>query len=236
MKNKPEIDFLIYKKTLLIILLLSLSSLVFSQITLINPGIPLTESISYNQIVDGVVESIKVEVESVNEDNNHWLEYRTFSREQEVFIKFDPDNLTAFYSEVWDKKADSTVHSITQIIENKKIVKDNELLITDMYGFLLSLRGFPWEEENSAEIVFLNGSSDFKLDLKIKGKETLQIDDKTYECWKVQIGMGGIMGAIFPKSYYWYTINAPHFLIRSEGSGMPRNPKTILEIKSYSSK
>ncbi len=44
-------------------------------------------------------------------------------------------------------------------IENKKILKGKELLISDMYGLLFSLRGFPWEEQNSAEIVFLNGSS-----------------------------------------------------------------------------
>ena len=100
----------------------------------------------------------------------------------------------------------------------------------------MSLRGFPWEEKKFAKIVFLNRPENFRLEMKVKRKETIHINNKSYECWKVQIGMGGVMGAIFPKSYYWYSVESPHYLVRGEASGMPGSPKTILEIQSYSSK
>jgi hypothetical protein len=102
-------------------------------------------------------------------------------------------------------------------------------------GHYVSLRGFPWGKEESAKIVFLNGSDNFKLDMKIKGKDNIKIGDKTYPCWKVQIGMSGVMGALFPKSYYWFYEKSPHYLIRADSSGMPGSPKTILEIQSYES-
>ena len=41
------------------------------------------------------------------------------------------------------------------------------------------------------------------------------------------------MGAVFPKSYYWYSVEAPHSLVRSEAAGMPGSPKTVLELQSY---
>jgi len=225
----------VHKNRIFVGIYLISANIIFPQIVLKNPGIPMFESISYRQEINGNVESLDVEVENIEENNYKWIEYRLFSNEQDILIKFNSDNLTAFYSEIWDKKSDSTVHTINEIVKNNKVVKGKELLITDMYGFLLSIRGFPWGEKKSAQIVFLNGSSDFKLDLKVKGKETVQIDDKFYECWKVQMGIGGIMGAIFPKSNYWYGVESPHILIRSESTRTPGSPKTILEINSYKS-
>ena len=48
--------------------------------------------------------------------------------------------------------------------------------------------------------------------------------------------MKWVFGAIFPKSYLWYSVASPHYLVRSESGGMPGSPKTILEIQSYTAK
>ncbi|MFP4619074.1 MAG: hypothetical protein ACLFMZ_09560 [Spirochaetaceae bacterium] len=78
-------------------------------------------------------------------------------------------------------------------------------LESDANGFDVSLRGFPFEEGEKAEILFLNDSNRFSLELKVKNRETMELDSGTYDCWKVQVGLDGILGRFFPKSYYWYT-------------------------------
>jgi hypothetical protein len=45
--------------------------------------------------------------------------------------------------------------------------------------------------------------------------------------------MKGLLGAVFPKSDFWYSVESPHYLVRSEAAGLPGSPKIILEIQSY---
>ena len=127
----------------------------------------------------------------------------------------------------------SSIHIISEVLLNSKQVENGELLVTDMDGFIIGLRGFPWKKNASAKLVFLNRSGGFSPEVKVKGKETINIDDQSYECWKVQVGMKGVIGAVFPKSYFWYSVDSPHYLVRSEAAGMPGSPKIIMEIKSY---
>ncbi|MCK5674091.1 MAG: hypothetical protein KAH95_11990, partial [Spirochaetales bacterium] len=120
-----------------------------------------------------------------------------------------------------------------EVLENKKQAGKDEILVSDMDGFIVGLRGFSWKKNASAKIVFMNRSGGFSPELKIKGKETLNINGKSYECWKAQVGMKGVLGAVFPKSYFWYSVDSPHYLVRSEVAGLPGSPKVVLEIQSY---
>ncbi len=222
------------KRLIFIFIFVLVPLFMFGQVVLTNPGIPESETIIYSQNTEGKLETVKYVLEKITGDNESWLEYRFYSNAKDVFIKLNPETLTAFYSEVWDRQDESSVHSINEVLLNIKQVKDGELLVTDMEGFLVGLRGFPWKKNANAKIVFLNRSGGFSPELKIKGKETVQIADRTYECWKVQVGMKGIIGAVFPKSYFWYSVDSPHYLVRSEAAGIPGSPKIILEIQSYS--
>jgi hypothetical protein len=70
--------------------------------------------------------------------------------------------------------------------------------------------------QDEAQIVFLNGSDKFKFGLKINGRETLRVNNTAYECRKVQMGLDGFLGSFFPKSYFRYTVDKPHILVRAE--------------------
>lgn len=220
-------------KSVLFLLFIVVPSILYGQVVLSNPGFPEKETVIYTQKKDGEYETVKYTMEYRKTGSNSWLEYRFFSNERDVFLKLNSNDLSTFYSESWDKQQDSTVHSIKEIQFNTKQVKGGELLITDMEGFLIALRGFPWEVSTSARIVFLGRSGGFSPELKVKGKESIQINKKNYECWKVQLGMKGVLGAVFPKSYFWFSTENPHYLVRSETAGMPGSSKTVLEIQSY---
>lgn len=220
-------------KSVFLLLFIVVPSLTYGQVVLTNPGLPEKETIIYIQDTDGERETVKYVLEQKKNNNKSWIEYRFYSNAMDVFIKLNPENLTTYYSEVWERRDDSFTHRINEVLSNSKEVMEDELLITDMDGFVFGLRGFPWGETASAKIIFLNGSGGFSLELKIKGKETIYIADQKYECWKVQLGMKGILGAVFPKSYFWYSVESPHYLVRSEVAGMPGSSKIILEIQSY---
>jgi len=206
----------------------------YGQIVLANPGFPRSETIIYTQDTEGELETVKSIIEYKYSGNKSWLEYRFYSSKRDVLLKLDSKNLNTFYSEVWDRPGNSSFHTLIEVLENGRKADKNELLIIDMDGFIAGLRGFSWEKNASAKIVFMNRSGGFSPELKIKGKETLNINGKSYDCWKVKVGMKGVLGAIFPKSYFWYSVDSPHYLVRSEVAGLPGSPKIILEIQSYS--
>jgi len=221
------------KRSILFILFLIIPLVIYGQVILTNPGIPEKETVIYTQITDGKLETVKYTLENKSVDNKSWLEYRFFSNKRDVFIKLNSDDLSTFYSESWDRQEDSTVHRYNEILVNRKHADEGELLITDMEGFLIGLRGFPWGDYTSARIVFLGRSGGFLPELKIKGQESININNINYKCWKVQLGMKGVLGAVFPKSYFWFSAETPHYLVRSEAAGMPGSSKIILEIESY---
>ena len=221
------------ERLLFILLLTLVPSFMYGQVVLTNPGIPEKETIIYTQNTEGKLETVKSIMEYKSSDNKSWLEYRFFSTERDVFLKLDKGNLNAYYSEVWDRPDNSSFHTIIEVLENGKQAGKDDILISDMDGFIVGLRGFSWKKNASARIVFMNRSGGFSPELKVKGKETLKIDGTSYESWKVQVGMKGVLGAVFPKSYFWYSVDSPHYLIRSEVAGLPGSPKIIMEIKSY---
>ncbi|MDA3938650.1 MAG: hypothetical protein PF693_04990 [Spirochaetia bacterium] len=234
-----EIYGKLYKITeqiIFILILVLVPSFMYGQVVLTNPGIPEKETIIYTQDTEGKLETVKSVIEYKSLDNKSWLEYRFYSNERDVFVKLDENNLNAFYSEVWDRPGNSSFHSIIEVLANGKQAEKDELPIIDMDGFIVGLRGFTWKKNASARIVFMNRSGGFSPEIKIKGNETIHIDDQSYECWKVQVGMKGVLGAVFPKSYFWYSVESPHYLVRAEAAGMPGSPKIILEIQSYSVK
>ncbi|MDA3938653.1 MAG: hypothetical protein PF693_05005 [Spirochaetia bacterium] len=221
------------ERLLLILIFIVVPSIMYGQADLTNPGIPEKETIIYTQDTEGKLETVKSTFEYKSSGNKSWLEYRFYSIERDVFVKLDNSNLHTFYSEVWDRPDNSSFHNISEVIVNRRQAGKDELLVSGMDEFIVGMRGFPWKKNANARIVFLNRSGGFSPEIKIKGNETIHIDDQSYECWKVQVGMKGVLGAVFPKSYFWYSVESPHYLVRSEAAGLPGSPKIILEIQSY---
>lgn len=54
-----------------------------------------------------------------------------------------------------NSRGESFIHKTNEILINKKRMSENELLIADMEGFLVSLRGFPWGKNADCEFLFI---------------------------------------------------------------------------------
>ena len=207
-----------------------------AQVRLKDPGFPARESITYLKTSERGSEFVQVEMRLVDDIEKPHYEYRLESESRDILARLSADTLHVYYSEVREKNEHSTVHKINKVVRNEKRIGPGELLMTDVNGFDVSVRGFPWDTEEYARLVFLNdnGADRFKLELKVRGRDTLKLNGSSYECWKVQIGLDGILGTLFPKSYYWYSAAPPHFLVRVENSGMGGVEESVMEIRSYS--
>jgi hypothetical protein len=74
----------------------------------------------------------------------------------------------------------------------------------------------------------------FSLELNLLGRESVRAGGVARDCWKLQMGLSGILGGMMPKSTFWYATEPPHVLVRFEGSrGGPGSPVTVLELQSY---
>jgi hypothetical protein len=208
-----------------------------AQIAISNPGFPATESITYIRSSDHGSEMVEVEMTLVPANSSAarpYYEYRMQSESKDMLVKLDAGSLEIFYSEVWIKNTYSTIHRINEIVEQSKPTGPGDLLVCDGNGLEVRLRGFPWARHDQAQLAFLNGSDKFKIGLKIAGRETLRLNNTTYECRKVQMGIDGFLGSLFPKSYFWYTVDQPHILVRAEVAEMMGEDAHVIELVSYS--
>ena len=209
-----------------------------AQIELRDPGFPQEEHITYLKTYreEKPAEMVEVSLERVEDVERPHLLYRMESESRDMQAKIDLETLEVYYSELRYRREESEVHRINEVIRNEKEAGPGELVMSDGNGFDTSMRGFPWKTEKRALLLFLNGSDKFKLELKVKGKESIEIGNFSYECWKVQLGMDGFLGNFFPKSHFWYTLAPPHFLVRVESAGMGGGDEYIMELRSYTSR
>jgi hypothetical protein len=209
-----------------------------AQVPTLNPMIPDEETLVYTRSVGDKKESIEYRLALKKAKEGAYYELKSVSPGSEATYRLDASTLVATYSDVTTTKPDSKVRRTMQVLESKPRLKPDELLLSDFESFGQTLRGFPWGQRQKAKLVFMGneGGGMFSLELTVSGKETITAGGRSYECWKAQVGLGGILGAAFAKTSLWYAIAEPHVLVRSEGpQGPPGSPTALTELESYSS-
>jgi hypothetical protein len=218
------------------ILLVSATAL-FAQIRIANPSLPASEHIVYTERIGSETRVIDQRTVLKSDKGKSWYEYVSSSPDSDILLRMDKDTLLATYSETTTRGKDSVIRRTTEILKTTVALKEDELLVSDFNALAVTLRGFPWGTTDHARLVFLgqaNQGMQFSIDLNVQGKETVTANGKPYECWKVQIGVGGVYGAFMGKTYLWYAVDSPHYLVRSEGAlGPPGSPQRVLEMNSY---
>jgi hypothetical protein len=200
--------------------------------------LPASELFLYARKVGDKRDEIEVRTRLVSAAGENYYELRSRSPDQDLVLRLDPETLFAGYVEVTNRSKDATLRRLTTVLENRSSVGPDEVVVSTFETLPYSLRAFPWGSRQRANIRFLgsSGGSDFRFDLSVTGKETLAVGGRGVEAWKVQLSLGGILGAFFGKSYLWYSSEYPHYLVKSEGSsGGPGSPTSVLTLQSYSS-
>jgi hypothetical protein len=210
-----------------------------AQLRISNPSLPPFERILYDEKVAKETGTVEQTIRLKAENGRRWYEYSSRSASSVSVQRLDPVTLFAFYSETTLLGPSSEVRRTMQVVRNEVRSEADELVVADAASLPVVLRGLPWGSANHARLSFLDsprGRGSFSLAINVVGRETLQLGGKSYECWKVQLGVDGVIGALMGKTSLWYSVAPPHYLVRSEGlSGPPGSPQRILEIRSYES-
>lgn len=209
-----------------------------AQVLIQNPSLPAVESAVYTERIGDDSWTMTQTLTLNSENGDSWYEFKSSSPESEVSMRLDASTLFPRQSEVLTRRGDAVIRRTTEILKAAPHPRANELVIGDFNSLSVVLRGLPWGTFSSVNLVALGAPSrgpQFSFQLTVVGRESAFAGGRTYDCWKVQLGLGGFMGAFFGKSSYWFFADTPHFLVKSEGpSGGPGSPTQKSELQSYS--
>jgi hypothetical protein len=124
------------------------------------------------------------------------------------------------------------------------VLHDDEILIVDFNDLSHVLRGYPFDHPRTLEIVFpyqADRDEKRKMSFMIKyvKSETINLQGGSYDSYKLQLAAqlsGGmsVFSGMIPKTYFWYSQEAPHTLLRYEGgTGPGGDEEIIMEMVHY---
>ena len=201
------------------------------------PLLPVSERIVYARTIGDKSEEVVVLTRLVSSKDGAWYELTMHSPDQDSLYRLDTRTLFANYAQTTIRSKESTIRRVTEVLEERSAAGADEILLPGIDSLPYSLRAFDWGSRQKAKIRFLGtvGGSDFRFGLDVAGKESIVTPKGEVVCWKVQISLDGVLGSFFGKSSLWYSVDFPHYLVKSEGSSAgPGSPQSVLTLVSYS--
>jgi hypothetical protein len=202
--------------------------------------LPLSESLVYSRKIGSAEAKVEMRTRLVESNGAAYYELSVLSPEESGTYRLDRMSLLEVYSDVTTKSEDATIRRVTTLVEGRAAPAKDEVLVAGAgQSMTQTLRAFPWSEKAKAKLAFVGSGrarSDYRFELSVLGKETLEAAGRKIECWKAQLVVGGFLGNLVGATKLWYSVEYPHYLVRSESpSGMGGSSPTILTLESYSS-
>ncbi|MFZ4615660.1 MAG: DUF3108 domain-containing protein [Rectinemataceae bacterium] len=198
------------------------------------------ERFSYVRAVEGRREQVTVEVSARRDTQGAYLAYSWRSPEEDGDYRLDPATFASSWSDVTTRGPTSVIRRVTNVISDTAVMKPDELVLTSTGPFLERLRTIPFESLPKYRILFQGGppNAAFTLSVAVVGKERIIVSGVGWDCWKLELGVGGVLGTLFGgmagKTRYWFSTDRRHVPVRTEGlTGMPGSPMAVMELESY---
>ncbi|GJM17275.1 MAG: hypothetical protein DHS20C13_26020 [Thermodesulfobacteriota bacterium] len=106
-------------------------------------------------------------------------------------------------------------------------------------GIVYALRTLPFSTDTKVKAKILSNEPElYNVEFHQRGIEKIKTTDGEVDCYKVEVvpklGVLGVFKVFFPKTYFWFTVDAPHRWIRYEGleNGIG-TPEVIMNVTNY---
>lgn len=106
-------------------------------------------------------------------------------------------------------------------------------------GLVYALRTLPFGTDKVVKAKILSNEPElYNVEFHQRGIEKIQTDDGKVSCYKVEIvpklGVLGVFKVFFPKTYFWFTVDAPHKWVRYQGleNGID-TPEVIMNVTNF---
>jgi hypothetical protein len=229
---------------LIILFVISMGGFAFAEDSLKDPGIPNGERSIYT-LKFGDEQTRMVEVVTVEKEDGRDI-YKIVSRSdfEDLEIKIVKNTMTVIYIRSVTESQGMITDKLTTLIEDGLVTEEDEIIVPDFSELRYVLRGFPFTDPRPLRIITLKteeggigGIGNFKFTIKLLKTEEVELRNKSIDCYKLGLSLsgGGVLGllkGLFPKTNFWFSVEAPHYLVRFEGLGGGGSKKTMeLELE-----
>ncbi|MBN1648796.1 MAG: hypothetical protein JW874_12250 [Spirochaetales bacterium] len=221
------------------ILLFTVSAGLFAD-PLADPAIPDGEKIRYMVTKNDTVSWTIVETKQESDDSGRYYIIHSESAEQESEIRIRNSGLVPFRTRV--RKRHNGLEMTEEIHIGKMPVYGPESIpVIGIQDLIHVLRGFPFAKGGEYDLVFVGreGSAEtFSMKIRFEKTEEIAVNGKTWKAHKLRLvpvlsGLMKVGGGLIPKTYLWYSVEKPHYLIRYEGSMGNAGEKHVYEIAGF---
>ena len=212
------------------------SDLVSAETLFADPNIPNGETITYVSRVGDKVVTVVEKVVIKKEGEKELYEITSRSNSLDRTIVLEKNSMAIVSVHTVRKYQEVTLDSHVTVIDEKEQFSSDEVKIADFTIMNYLFRGFPFGKLEKLKIgSYREGQKDdYPLNVTCKKREKIEVNGRTIECYKLELGMDGFWGRFFPKTNMWYSVEPPHYLVRYKGqSGRPGSPKRVVELESY---
>ena len=209
---------------------------VYAKTLIVDPNIPSGETITYISRVGDKVETLVEKVVIKNEGERELYEITSRSNSLDRTIVLEKDTMAVVSVRTVRKYQEVTLDSHLKVIDEKEQLGSDVIKLADFTIMNYLFRGFPFGELEKLKIGSYRAvqKDNASLNVTCKKRENIEINGRTINCYKLELGMDGFWGRFFPKTNMWYSVEPPHYLARYKGqSGRPGSPKRVVELKTY---
>ena len=169
-----------------------------------------------------------------------WLADKSFSPLRfEKTITHDNGRAVATERKVFDteKKSIRFERKRGADAESKQIQAPSDTLTVEGIGGIL--RFLPFDNWRPFTVhLFTNEPQLYQVKVEMRGKERVKTPAGEFECYKIelvpQLGVLDVLRPFLPKTFFWFTVAAPHFWVRYQGTENGRgSPQVVMELKTY---
>ncbi len=161
--------------------------------------------------------------------------------ERERLVTISRPGMIPLSSDSLSRVNQAAYESRTRLIE-APVVGNDEIFALGNDDLSFLLRGYPFDSPRRLSLHFLGQSgeeSGFSLDVVHRRQERIELESGSYQAHKLELvanlpGAMSIFRAAIPKTFLWFNAEAPHQLLRFQGSaGFGDNSEIVTEMISY---
>ena len=227
--------------------MIAVSSTLFAQTAIQDPMIPDGEKAVY-VVTEGEKQYTYTEEVSLTGEGSRDIYGFTYKTDSETIeIKMEKPAMIPLSTRSVTTGNGISIESSTAVTVNRQL-RSNGILVLSFTDLKYTLRGYPFGEDvEDMDVEFIStgetdeeSSSSFAVSIRYRGTDEVTVNSRTIDCHKLELRMtgSGVMRVIrpfIPKTYFWYSVESPHYLVAYEGSsGMPGSVKRQVEILEYS--
>ncbi len=187
------------------------------------------------------------EVSAVQESARNIYRFTYSTEKESIEVKMERPTMIPF-----------SIHSVTSgngisivsstVVSTGRALQSNGVLVLSFSDLKYVLRGHPFgKDPEDLDIEFIStgnedeaNSPNFAVKIRYGEIEKVNANGRSIDCHKLELKMSGsgimqMLKPFIPKTYFWYSVESPHYLVAYEGSSsFPGSPKRLVEISDYS--